>query len=157
VTSTLLGLAALGGLALIAWRLRRRIAGLDDSLRQPKGWISADASLEEALAVADRHLATGRTGANVRLQYGRAGCLTMLRATWQTDRSGFVARWEFWRRDEDLARRLIALPAETAESPKPDVLELWFGEDYLSFRQAMSDAFSDMDIETGNMHLTWNC
>ncbi|MDJ1007265.1 MAG: hypothetical protein QNJ13_05510 [Paracoccaceae bacterium] len=154
---TLLGLLGLVGLALLAQRLRRQISETDESLRHPKGWVRGGARLEEALLVMDRHLAQARAGANVRLQYGQAGCLTLLRQRPRAGAPGYLARWEFWRPDEALARALLDLPATEVARPRREVLELSFGDDYLSFRQAMSDAFGQKRIEPGNMHLTWNC
>ena len=115
------------------------------------------ARIDEALAVADRHLASARAGANVRLQYGKRGCLTLIRQNPRNGAPGFLARWEFWKPDEALARRLMDLPAADFDHPKRDVLELVFKDDYLSFRNAIRDAFESRDILPGEMHLTWNC
>ena len=154
---SLLGFIALGGLAVLVWRIRRELAQTEDEVRQPKGWISPNATFDEALRVADRHLATARAGANARLQYGQTGCLTMIRARPRGGDPGFVARWEFWRPDEPLARRLLKLPARQMDRPKQTTLELLFADDYLSFRNAMETAFTEQAIVEGNMHLTWNC
>ena len=153
----LLGSLALGGLSVLAYRLRKTFSAQNESLRHPKGWITPAARIEEALEVADRHLATARAGANVRLQYGQAGCLTMIRSKPRGGSAGFVARWEFWRPDEALAHRLLNLPAARIDRTGRAVLELAFPDDYLRFRQAMLDAFGNRGIEVGNMHLTWNC
>ena len=157
MTATILGLLVLTGVLTLFWRLRREVSETGDHIRQPKGWLKSEARIEEALRVADRHLPTARPGANVRLQYGKSGCLTMIRRKPRGGDGGYLARWEFWQPDEALARRLLEAGAEEVKRPGRDVLELRFGEDYLSFRKAMSDTFSGRKIETGNMHLTWNC
>ena len=117
--------------------------------------MKSEARIEEALRVADRHLPTARAGANVRLQDGKNGCLTMIRR--EPRAGGYLARWEFRQPDEDLACRLLGTGAGEVERPGRDVLELRFGEDYLSFRKAISDTLSGRKIETGNMYLTRNC
>lgn len=152
-----LAVLALVGVVALFWRLRREVSEIETQFRQPKGWLQSDARIDEALRVADRHLPAARAGANVRLQYGTSGCLTMIRRKPRSGGNGYRARWEFWRPDEALAHRLLDLDADRVARRERDVLELDFGEDYLSFRQAMERAFEGRPIEVGNMHLTWNC
>lgn len=125
-------------------------------MRHPRGWLSP-ARLDEALDVADRHLPQARAGANVRLQYGSAGCLTLVRARTRGRGSAFHARWEFWRPDRALALRMIEHGATRVDTPQGDVLELACTDDYPVFRKAVDAVFSTRPTEGLDTHLTWNC
>ncbi len=148
-------------LAVIYFLLRHRLQNAADArssiFSQSKGWVRGDARLSDALDVARRHLSNARSGSNVRLQYGQIGCLTLLRKVDRSRATAFVLRWEFWRPNPDLAKRLMSFSALALERPKQDTLELTFEGDYLAFEQAVGAAFETEDIVVGNMHLTWNC
>lgn len=159
MTSAALLLVGLVAVALVVLRMEPSPEERKHrDLRAPKGWLRVDTvSLEDALDVADRHLPTGRPGANIRLQFGAEGCLTMLRRVDRQRRNQLVLRWEFWRPDPDLAERLLGLPDAEIHRPGRGTLELVFDDNYPRFKEAVETAFGDRDIVTGKTHLTWNC
>ena len=156
MTESLLSVLVFAAAAVLFWRLRSGAASVESRLSHPRGWLSP-ARLDEALDVADRHLPQARAGGTVRLQYGPAGCLTLIRTRRRGGAAGFSARWEFWRPDRDLALRLLDQGAGRVETPQGDVLELAVGDDYPSLRKAVTAVFAGRSTERVDMHLTWNC
>lgn len=153
-------LAAVALIALIAYGFRKSAGSAFDREAKktpPKGWLSDDVTLEDALDVADRHLIAARSAANVRLQYGLHGCLTLIRRVNRKRETRYLLRWEFWEPDTALADALQATPEVRIEAPKPEVLELWFDGDYVRFKRTVQDLFGGMDTVPGNTHLTWVC
>ncbi|MEL7344873.1 MAG: hypothetical protein AAFN59_08425 [Pseudomonadota bacterium] len=148
-------------LLLIAYGVRKSASAAGNreaKLAPDKGWLSdEEVSLSDALVVADRHLSTARSGSNVRLQYGKQGCLTLIRRVTRKKETTFGARWEFWEPDDALAEAMTTTKGARLEIPKPEVLELWFDADYVTFKRTVETLFDRVPVIVGKTHLTWVC
>ena len=101
VTATILGLLVLTGVLTLFWRIRRRGFGTGDHSPPAEGVVENPKRASKRLFGSQtRHLPTARPGANVRLQFGKSGCLTMIRRKPRAGDGGYLARWEFWQPDE---------------------------------------------------------
>ncbi len=148
-------------IGLIIYGVRKSGGNAQDreaKLAQSTGWLKDDdVSLEDTFVVADRHLATARSGSHVRLQYGEKGRLTLIRSVTRKKETRFCARYEFLDPDEALAAAMMGVKNAKIEKPKPEVLELWFDGDYVAFKRSVQALFEGVDPIPGKTQLTWVC